>query len=553
MRKGSDIIGLKVISRELNADDRANLGTVKDLLFDHETDQLLGLLISEKELFGLIDAQVVPWDQVVKIGADAIIVQGPDSKIAAHADPRISAILDRPTVVSGTKIYTTDGRDIGTFADLYLDENTGQVVGYEVSGGFVADTMSGKHFIPASMDIAISKDVALVPPEVADSLAAQKTQQPGGLQAVTASVGEKISNAYGDIATASIEKQKEFVVGKTAGADVVLSTAAEAPMPSSASSLSAPPSARHEALDNAVLADGSFATSAPSALVPVTASSAASGTWVEPAAAAILVRKGEIITHEHANRAEAAGILHQLVLAATSGAAGAAYSAGAEQVSNAGASAQEQARAAAIGKPAGRDVMAPDGTVIVAPGMIITRAMLDHAQAVGRENEVIAAAGVGTAAQGTHAVKEGASNLWDTIKQKASELSGAAHERKAEYDAQAEQSKVNNALGRPTTRVILDKSDHVILNAGDLITHAAVEQARAAEVLTILLDSVYAADPHITPEMLRTKEHGRATIESAADDQQKQAAQILPPESVASPAAPVIAMGPGQPGPTGQI
>lgn len=539
MRKGSDIMGLKVISRELNADDHANLGTVKDLLFDHETDQLLGLLISEKELFGLIDAQVVPWHEVVSIGADAVIVQSPNSKIAAHADPRISAIVDRPTVVSGTKIYTTDGRDLGTFADLYLDEKTGQVVGYEISGGFVSDTMSGKRFIPASPDISISKDVALVAPEVADSLEAQKAQQPGGLQAVTASVGEKISNAYGDIANASIEKQKEFVVGKRAGADVVLPVAQATTAPASATVVSAP-SPSSEVIDNAVVADGSFATSAAATGLPVKGLSAAGSSWIEPATATTLVHKGETITRDHAERAEAAGILHQLVLAATSGAAGEAYNAGAEHVSNAGASAQEQARAAAIGKPAGRDVLAPDGTVIVAPGMIITREMLGHAQAVGRENEVIAAAGVGAAAQGTHAVKEGASNLWDSLKQKASELTGAAQERKAEYDAQAEQAKINKALGRPTTRVILDKSDHVILNAGDLITHAAVEQARTAEVLDILLDSVYEADPNITTEMLRAKEHGRATIESAADDEQKQAAQTLPPEPTTSQPAPVV-------------
>ena len=121
--------------------------------------------------------------------------------------------------------------------------------------------------------------------------------------------------------------------------------------------------------------------------------------------------------------------------------------------------------------------------------------------------------------------------MWDTIKEKVADFTGAAQEKKAEYDAQAEQNKINNALGRPTTRVILDQSDNVILNTGDLITHAAVNQACTAGVLDILLDSVYTADPEITPEMLRASEPGEAALPTQAQPSGGPITATISPES----------------------
>lgn len=231
----------------------------------------------------------------------------------------------------------------------------------------------------------------------------------------------------------------------------------------------------------------------------------------------VLVHQGEVITREHADRAESAGILHQLLLAAGGTMAGGAFDAGKEKLGIGAAGAQGNAEEMAIGKPAGREVTAPDGSTIVAPGMIITQGVMDVARTHGKEREVIAAAGLGVASQGADTVKEHAVGIWDTIKGKAAELTGAAQDKKAEYDVQAEQKRINNAIGRPTTRVILDPSDRVILNTGDLITHQAIDQSRQAGVLEILLDSVYTADPEITPEMLRAKEPGEAALPTQAE------------------------------------
>ncbi|HEX8550880.1 MAG TPA: PRC-barrel domain-containing protein [Abditibacteriaceae bacterium] len=493
MRKGKSIIGLNILSQN----DATELGKVRDLIFDHDTDELLAILVSEKDLFGLIDAQVVPWSEVRAIGPHAVMVPSPDSKIKAGDFPRVRDVMNRETALSGTRIVTQDGRELGTLADMYIDDETGKIVGYEVSGGFFSDTMSGKRFMDAIPDMPIGKGVAVVPSGVADHFEQQKSAEPGGLSGAAHSAGEKLSGAvdttkeavsgaydsaktsatgaYAGIASASVEKQKEFVVGKVASREVML-PATEVPSVSTV----------------------------PGAEPPIEMPSST------------LVRQGDVITRETADRAQQAGVLGQLVVAAGGGVASGAASTAGEHAGGIGASVQGKAENAAVGKPAGREVTALNGETIIAPGQIITEETIERARRDGKEKEVIASAGFGAAAAGVDTVKEGASNLWDTIKHKAEELTGAAHDKKAEYDTAAEQSKINNALGRPTTRVILDQSDAVILNTGDLITHAAIERSRTAGVLDILLDSVYVADPEITPEMMRAKESGEAALPTQA-------------------------------------
>jgi uncharacterized protein YrrD len=100
---------------------------------------------------------------------------------------------------------------------------------------------------------------------------------------------------------------------------------------------------------------------------------------------------------------------------------------------------------------------------------------------------------------GADSVKEAAVNVWDKVKQKASEVKDKAGQ-------EIEDHRINGALGKPVNRVIFDKSDAVILNMGDIITHKAVEAAREAGELDVLLDSVYSHEPKILPEHMKASE-----------------------------------------------
>ena len=67
-------------------------------------------------------------------------------------------------------------------------------------------------------------------------------------------------------------------------------------------------------------------------------------------------------------------------------------------------------------------------------------------------------------------------------------------------------------MGRPVTRVILDRQDQVILNVGELITHQAIAVSREAEVLEVLLDSVYTETPTLSLDDVRAPESGKAAL-----------------------------------------
>lgn len=604
MRKAKSLLGLSVITRA----DGKNLGTTRDLIFSENSQKLIAILLSDRELFGMIDAKCVPWNVVREVGADAIMVEGDESVQNVHTDAIIAEAYDSKHSIDGKQVTSDQGENLGHISDLYLDES-GLVSAFEVSGGLFADAVGGKRYLEMPAQMRVGDDVIIVPHESVHQLQLQAQTDPGGLKGAYASASDKVTDVYGqakdratdvygNIASASVDKQREFVIGKVAGRDVVIpadkatmatpaalttqaveaktqairsgQTVAEFPslsVPSASLSDMGLLEVENQGLDvvirptdsgiietsgsaptvgtpvasttlgklNARVVEGGSSTISSTTAAPTTTSIVPAAQTLTnlqretPATATdisstgdvvdgeVLVRKGETITAQHADRAIQAGVLGQLVAsAAMTSASGVQDKAGEYS-----GQAQGALENAAIGKPAGREVDAPDGSILVAPGQIITQAILDRADARGKKAEVIASAGLGaasTTAQDTYGqVKDTAVSVLGTIKEKVAELTGTAHEKKAEYDQAAQEKKIKDAVGRPVTRVILAKDDTVILNTGDIITNKAVEHARSQDVLDILLDSVYDQTPDITPEMLRVQGTGADALKTQAE------------------------------------
>jgi len=498
MRKGHSITGLQVISQSSGKD----LGKVLDLIFDRDANQCLALVLREKSL--LHSAQVVRYENIVSIGKDAVIVGADDAVINPLDDSRLRVVLERDTSLTGTKIVSESGQDLGSFADAYIDEPTGRVVGYEVSGGFVADTMSGKRYIPTerTKELRVGDDVLIAPNGLLSEFEHQATEEPNGLKrtinnasekAATAydAIVENVSESYSNIADASIDKQKTFIVGKMAGKDVYL-----------------PAPTQHSA--DVIVEDHA----------PVIALEKAAH---EMDHGPILVHKGEVITQEHADHAEGAGILHQLLFAAGNHAAGSLSELARENFSAAQAITNERVSETketleerAIGQRAGTEVALPNGSTLLAVGMLITPEIMETARLYGKESEVVASANIGKASNSVQtastAVGDKVSSVWETVRDKAAELTGLASHKKEDYDAANEQKRINNALGRPIMRVILAKDDSVILNTGDIVTHKAIELARQSDMLDVLLESVNTEEPELSPETLRVNQRGDAAL-----------------------------------------
>jgi uncharacterized protein YrrD len=464
MRKGTELVGKPVVA----FDNGEQFETIKDLLFDQDNNQLLGFLVDEGGWFS--SARVLPLQNIQSIGPDAVIVAAKNAVVNAAQVPSIQRILERNNILKGTKIMTTDGRDLGTMVDLYFNEETGGVEGYEVSGGLFADAYSGRSFVPAPHTLKIGQDVAFVPPETATLM----EEQVGGIQAAVQNAGDSLQSAtaqagdrlsdFTDRASTSLtnasvdpEQQRAFSVGRVAQQDVI----------------------------------------------------APDGT--------LLVGQGQPVTPLAADEAERQGVLDQLYRAT-----GGSLTAGINQrVRGAVASnAIEQAR----GRRVQRVVRTHEGVIIAAPGQIVTEQVINRARTYHQENELLDAVGlspseaarasasstaseVGDRLQATaHETRAEASNLWQRVKTSVNDFQERTEQEALEHH-------IKSALGRPVTRVILDPHDQVILNVGELITHQAIDTAQQAGVLDILLGSVYDKDPEISMDDLRAPERGHASLE----------------------------------------
>lgn len=470
MRKGSDLVGKPVIA----FDTGQQFERIEDLIFDQESNQLLGFLVDEGGWFST--ANVIPLQSVQTIGPDAVIVPSKTAEVSAERVPEIKRILDRNNVLRGTKIMTTDGRDLGIMTDLYFDEKTGAVEGYEVSGGIFADAYSGRAFVPAPQTLKIGDDVAFVPPETATLM----EEQVGGIKAAVQTTGDKLEHAtvsagdrlqeYTQQATASFtnaavdpSQQKAFVIGKIADRNV------ETP--------------------NGML----------------------------------LVAQGQQVTPLAADEAQRQGVLDHLYRA-TGGSVTAALG---NRLGNAVAGSDVEA---ARGRRVQHAIRTDGGVVIAAPSQIVTEQVINRARTYHKEAELLAAVGLSPSTatedratpvandrlQASNVNESGsATGLWGKVKAKLSNLQ--------DQEAQLlEERRIKRALGRPVDRVILDPQDNVILNVGEIITHQAVEQARQADVLDILLSSVYDKEPEISTEEMRAPEPGEAALQQRERNTQQQ-------------------------------
>ncbi|PTA69131.1 PRC-barrel domain-containing protein [Deinococcus arcticus] len=551
MIKGKDLLGRPIVA--VGSGER--LDRVHDVIFDHQANQVLGLLVDEGGWFSA--AKVVPFERIRSIGEDAIMIGTPEDVTTTREDGRLKDALDSKVSLVGLTLLTTDGQNLGKIADVFFDDHTGRVEGYESTGGLFADLTSGRTFVPAPEQVQIGVDTALVPPAVAQAM---QEQEEGGIKGALVSAGQSIKGAYENIAEATKERQKEYVVGKTAGGDITDAdghllvakgetiTEAHAEAADGAGKLTALAtaatggvladaygSARERVQDTYEDVKNATAERQKAYVVGKTARSEITTDTGE-----IIVPAGATITTHQAERAEQTGRLAALTAAATGGALQEGV-----QTLRERQQADPNSVEAAIGRRVKTDVRAPGGSIVAATGQIVTPAIAERARHVGVESALIAATtGAATAAAapaggGLAGVTESAGSLIDRAKawlgDKRDQAEGALEQRQQE----AMEQRVRDALGRPVTRVILAPDDSIILNIGEIVTHKAVQAARDGDVLDILVSSVSKDEPHLDPLASRPEAHGEAALESQPEPfAPGQSAQAQPAQTQATPGQP---------------
>jgi len=377
MRKGKSIIGKHILS--LATGER--LESVTDLVLDPDGRRVMALVATEGGI--LTSSKVVPASEISSYGKDAVVVRGPDGIISASQQPELRAAVQHDDKILGKAVFTTGGDKLGAVSDVYFDERTSDVMGYEVSNGVIGDATKGTSYLATDEITGIGPDVIYVHPFTADALEAQV----GGIQGALKGAGDQLGQAT----QGATERMGQ------AGSDVAVYRAKLAPEDSLVGKQT--------------------------------------GSDVETDEGSVIVPKGRRVRPDDVTRAREAGKLQDLT--------------------------SSVARAAA--QQAGADA-----------------------------NHAIGQAG------------DTAATLWDQFTIKIGQLQDSAGKRVDENQTKKRLADIADAVGRPVTKVILDREDNVILNMGDIITHQAIQRTYDAGGLDSLLNSVYKANVEFTKEELRT-------------------------------------------------
>jgi uncharacterized protein YrrD len=205
--KGQNVIGLKIIT----LDNGKEVDSVKDIIYDPKLNQVRALLIDSGGWFS--DAKILMMNDVNSIGDDAVIIESQTKiKKASEIEDRVSSIAKDGTYLTKTKVITEDGKELGSISDIFFDTSTGEVQEFEVSQGLIENVKSGKKRFRIHDIITVGEDATVVSQYTEEMVNEQG--QHGGVQGAAKTGIEKAKDVLGNAkekATDLAEKATENV------------------------------------------------------------------------------------------------------------------------------------------------------------------------------------------------------------------------------------------------------------------------------------------------------------------------------------------------------
>jgi uncharacterized protein YrrD len=151
MQKVNDLFGKRVISRQTGD----QLATVRDVVLDTQARRIMALVIGGGRSG---DEQVVRREQILGMG-EFIIVDGAGPFPASDADAEIAELREGAEKITGKKIISDAGEQLGTVGDMYFSRS-GAIVGFELKHGLFAG--SDPQVIRGADVQAVGKDAVIV-------------------------------------------------------------------------------------------------------------------------------------------------------------------------------------------------------------------------------------------------------------------------------------------------------------------------------------------------------------------------------------------------------
>lgn len=132
------------------------IGKVLDLAI-HD-NKIIGVIIDKK---GWLNHHLyLPiWD-IHSFGVDALMIENHDKLSQLSKQDYLFASGKQR--IRGKALLTTEGEKLGIVEDVYFEEDSGKIVGYEVTDGLIADIKEGKRLIKTNTPLKIGEDVLVI-------------------------------------------------------------------------------------------------------------------------------------------------------------------------------------------------------------------------------------------------------------------------------------------------------------------------------------------------------------------------------------------------------
>jgi uncharacterized protein YrrD len=159
LARATELIGMPVVT----IDDGEDIAEVKDVVFNPQTNELLGFTLNKRGRFRGPMRQLLPWSSVSAVGRDAVMVE---SDAALGEPANVAADLANPPPgrdVIGNAVVTDSGVQLAYVTDVVLEVGgpNASVVGYAMDNG---------KFLPIPFQLAVSGEILVVPAAVEDFL-----------------------------------------------------------------------------------------------------------------------------------------------------------------------------------------------------------------------------------------------------------------------------------------------------------------------------------------------------------------------------------------------
>lgn len=152
MRKTRLWIGMPVL--EIETGER--VGVVVDVYFD-ENHKTKTLVIERAGL--LAGKAAIPYGEIKSVGEDAITIDSAAVREDWQLKMGERCLLTGEDAWVGKELFTEDGSILGMVADVYIGEESDNIIGYEVSDGLLADLVAGRKWLPFVHTVQIGEQI----------------------------------------------------------------------------------------------------------------------------------------------------------------------------------------------------------------------------------------------------------------------------------------------------------------------------------------------------------------------------------------------------------